>query len=164
MVSYTFCSKSFITSTSPPTPIIRYVFSWVNVSRWRVQRTKHFFDVLPFNIYYHRATRTSPVQSCARYWGVACIWARADMYAIIIGSLADDQIRHSPEYIDEANIQSVFKRYHLQYHVQPPPRPPRHWSRSNVHIALARKLCTTPALVIELERLSWAAQIAALPH
>ena len=35
--------------------------------------------------------------------GVACRIARADLHAMMMGSLTDDQIRHSPDYIDGAS-------------------------------------------------------------
>ena len=41
--------------------------------------------------------------------GVAYMTARADVYAVMMGSLTDDQTRHSPAYTDEANVQPVLK-------------------------------------------------------
>ena len=41
------------------------------------------------------------------HWGVACIKARADVYAMMIGPLTDDHTRHSPDYVDEGDVQSV---------------------------------------------------------
>ena len=35
-------------------------------------------------------------------WGVAFITARAGVYAIMMGSVPDDQVRHSAGYINEA--------------------------------------------------------------
>ena len=55
------------------------------------------------------------------HWGVACITLRSNVYAMMMGSLDDRQIRHSPDYIDEANIQSVAKiQTPISYHVQSP--------------------------------------------
>ena len=41
------------------------------------------------------------------HWGVACVTARAGVYAIMMGSLTDDHIRHRPDFMDEAKVQSV---------------------------------------------------------
>ena len=43
------------------------------------------------------------------HWRAACITARADVYVMMMGSVTDDQKRHSPDYIDEADVQSVLK-------------------------------------------------------
>ena len=40
--------------------------------------------------------------------GVVSTAAPADVYAMIMGSLNDGQIRHNPDYIDEAKVQSEF--------------------------------------------------------
>ena len=47
------------------------------------------------------------------HWGVALITARAGVHATMMGSLPDDQVRHSPDYryIDEATVQSALKYY-----------------------------------------------------
>ena len=50
----------------------------------RGQRTKHVLDVLPFKNNCHPATRTSTVLPGSTHWGVACIPARADVYAMTI--------------------------------------------------------------------------------
>ena len=56
----------------------------------RGQRTKHVIDVLPLKIKRRPGTQTSTV---LMHWGVASITARADVYAMMMGSLTDDQIR-----------------------------------------------------------------------
>ena len=38
------------------------------------------------------------------HWVVASITARVDVYVMMVGSLTDDQIRHSPDYIDGSNL------------------------------------------------------------
>ena len=50
------------------------------------------------------------------HWGVACITARADVYAMMMGSLIDDEERHCPQCIDEANVQPVLK-YSIPNHI-----------------------------------------------
>ena len=42
------------------------------------------------------------------------------MYAIMMGSLTDDQVKRGPDYIDEANVQSMLKIL-VQYHVMSNP-------------------------------------------
>ena len=42
-------------------------------------------------------------------WGVACVTARADVYAMMMGSLTDDQILHNPHYVDEATSAYLWK-------------------------------------------------------
>ena len=43
------------------------------------------------------------------HWVVASITARVDVYVMMVGSLTDDQIRHSPDYFDGAHDQSTLK-------------------------------------------------------
>lgn len=40
---------------------------------------------------------------------MAFIAARASVYAMMTGSLSDDQVDRSPGYVDVANVQSVLK-------------------------------------------------------
>ena len=53
--------------------------------------------------------RLSPSHSntyrASMHWGVACIAARSGVYAM--GSLTDDHIRHRPDFMNEAKVQSV---------------------------------------------------------
>ena len=41
------------------------------------------------------------------HWDAALITARADAYATTVDTLPGDQVRHSSQNIDEANVQSV---------------------------------------------------------
>ena len=64
----------------------------------RGQRTKHVF-IWTFCL--QKINATQPLERvpccCNMHWGVACTTARADdVYAMMMGSLTDDQMRHSP--------------------------------------------------------------------
>ena len=86
-------------------------------------------------------------------WGVACMTARittrTDVYATMVGSLTDDQVRQSPDYTDEANVQPAVKILApISYHAQSPgPAAPG----SNAHIVIAREpfIIPTPATTVQ---------------
>ena len=71
------------------------------------------------------------------HWGVACIAARAEVYAM--DSLTDDQKKHSPDYIDDANVQPALKSLASIRYVQSPGTDAR---ASNAHIVFSvRTIC-----------------------
>ena len=93
----------------------------------RGQRTQHVLDVLPSKNNFHSSTRTSTVLpgTWQHHWGEACITARrADVYAMMMGSLTDDRLRHSPDYTDEANVSAQLVEKNVSpntsHHVQSP--------------------------------------------
>ena len=74
----------------------------------RGQRTiKDVFDVLPVNEKVSPSHLNDTTVPACIDWRVACITARADVYTMMMGSLTDDQMRHSPDDVVEANVQSV---------------------------------------------------------
>ena len=83
--------------------------------------------------------------SASMHWGMACITARADVYAMMMGSLTDDQTRHSPDYIGKTNVCSVSikKKWVAPIYIVLCPIP-RHCCSggSNAHIVFsARTIC-----------------------
>ena len=77
------------------------------------------------------------------HWGMVCTTAGAGVYAMTMGSLTDDQIRHSPDYTDEANVSVRHKIYYLQYNIMP--NPPAMMFRGQTPTShLAREPSATP--------------------
>ena len=102
----------------------RYMFCATAAKQTKVrrgQRTKHVSDVLPSKIMsFSHSNGYRAINSMN--WGVAFVAARADVY-VMMSSLTDDQIRQSPYFIDEANVQSVLEHISskiIKYHLQPP--------------------------------------------
>ena len=71
----------------------------------RTDIIEHLKDVLPFKII---ITQSHERAREVIYWGVACVSAPADVYAMMTASLTDDQRQPRSRYtIDEANVQSI---------------------------------------------------------